>query len=636
MKFTLAIRNTLILAGIGFGITLLVAIVFRKTQNSYEQNLPYIKMSGHVKHQVANAHLLLEEALTGDEKVNYDRDVKKLIQESKAVLQGALDGHPTSIGVFPVLEDEEAAAFTKQAIIDIENFLTAVDIRWTRRNDVTTDSTGARIGPDLDIAVDEAYLKVGETVEKLQQYITKGTETDITVMRAMSWLVVLSILGVFVVLGFFVYRSIRKNEISYTESKQKLEAENKRVESLSEFIEAVSTGNYNIDIDENDDLSNKLITMRDTLRNNAEDDKRRNWATSGLAQIGEILRASGNIAELYDNIITFVVKYTGSNQGGMFLLNEDNEQDSYLELVSCYAFERKKYITKRVELGQGLVGQCYLEGTRIHLRNIPSDYVHITSGLGGANPNSLLVIPMKVNDKTYGVIELATFKKYDEHEIELVEKFAESIGASVSSVKVNESTRILLEKTQQQTEEMRAQEEEMRQNMEELEATQEEMRRKEKHIQELLETERIQNEERKKVQSQLQERERVLSLTTILSEADANGTITFANEKLSEVSKYSNAEMIGRGHNLFRHHDMPKELFKLLWDTIKSKKTFRGVVKNRAKDGTHYWVDAIVVPVYENGVFLKYISARYHITDDGLALQLYNKQAERLGLPALS
>jgi PAS domain S-box-containing protein len=636
MKFNLAIRNTLILAAIGIGVTVLVAIVFRNSQKTYRQNLPYIEMSSDVIHRVTSAHLLLEEAIAGDEKANYDRDVKKSLEDSKAILQGALDGHQTSIGTFQAMDDEDAAAFTKQAIIDIDNFLTAAETRWSKRHDVTTDSTGARIGPDLDIAVDEAYFKTKETLDKLHQYVVKSTQSDATLVSGMSWFVVLCIVVVFAVLGFFVFRSVRKSEKLIAESTQKLEAENKRVESLSVFIEAVSTGNYNIEIDETDDLSNKLITMRNTLRNNAEEDKRRNWATSGLAQIGEILRASGNIAELYDNIITFVVKYTGSNQGGMFLLNEDNEQDTYLELVSCYAFERKKYITKRVELGQGLVGQCYLEGARIHLQKIPSDYVHITSGLGGANPNSLLVIPMKVNDKTYGVIELATFKKYEEHEIQLVEKFAESIGASVSSVKVNESTRILLEKTQQQTEEMRAQEEEMRQNMEELEATQEEMRRKEKHIQEILETERLQNEEHKKMQMQLHEREKVLGLTTILSEADAGGTILFANEKLSEVSKYSNEEMIGRGHNLFRHPDMPKELFKLLWDTIKSKKIFRGVVKNRAKDGTHYWVDAIVVPIYENGVFVKYISARYHITDDALALNLYNKQAERLGLPKLS
>ena len=91
-------------------------------------------------------------------------------------------------------------------------------------------------------------------------------------------------------------------------------------------------------------------------------------------------------------------------------------------------------------------------------------------------------------------MELATFSKYETHEVELVEKLTESIASTISAVRISESTRILLEKTQQQAEEMRAQEEEMRQNMEELEATQEEMRRKEKHIQNMLDGEKKRNE----------------------------------------------------------------------------------------------------------------------------------------------
>jgi PAS domain S-box-containing protein len=141
-----------------------------------------------------------------------------------------------------------------------------------------------------------------------------------------------------------------------------------------------------------------------------------------------------------------------------------------------------------------LVGQCFIEGERIYLLEVPQEYISITSGLGGSNPNALLIVPLKVNERIYGVLELATFGKYEDYQIDLVEKFAETIAATISTVRTNESTRILLEKTQQQAEEMRAQEEEMRQNMEELEATQEEMRRKEKHIQQMLENEKKRNE----------------------------------------------------------------------------------------------------------------------------------------------
>lgn len=135
----------------------------------------------------------------------------------------------------------------------------------------------------------------------------------------------------------------------------------------------------------------------------------------------------------------------------------------------------------------------------------------------------------------------------------------------------------------------------------------------------------------------LQVREDVFGLTTIMSESDQYGNILMANIKLCEVSKYSKEELIGKPHNIFRHSDMPKELFKLFWQTIKAGKVFRGIIKNRAKDGSHYWVDATIVPVLDNnGVIVKYIGARYHIESDKIAEELYNNQALAYGLALLN
>ncbi|MBO9703873.1 MAG: PAS domain-containing protein [Sporocytophaga sp.] len=78
---------------------------------------------------------------------------------------------------------------------------------------------------------------------------------------------------------------------------------------------------------------------------------------------------------------------------------------------------------------------------------------------------------------------------------------------------------------------------------------------------------------------------------------------------------------------------MPRELFKLFWEVIKAGKVFRGIIKNKAKDGSHYWVDVTIVPVVDtNGVIVKYIGARYHISSDKIAEELYNNQARLLGL----
>jgi methyl-accepting chemotaxis protein len=107
----------------------------------------------------------------------------------------------------------------------------------------------------------------------------------------------------------------------------------------------------------------------------------------------------------------------------------------------------------------------------------------------------------------------------------------------------------------------------------------------------------------------------IMNLTSIVSESDLKGDILDINDKFIEISQYSRDELIGHPHNTTRHPDMPKETFKELWSTIGRGKTFRGIIKNRKKDGSPYYVDAVIAPVLgENGKPRKYIGVRYDIT----------------------
>ncbi|MDO1446203.1 PAS domain S-box protein [Rhodocytophaga aerolata] len=258
-------------------------------------------------------------------------------------------------------------------------------------------------------------------------------------------------------------------------------------ENATEFIKSIKEGNleaeYNTSATEKngrkDVLATTLTDLRDHLKNIANQEQERNWATEGLAKFVYILRANNEeITTLGDQIITSLVKYVNANQGGLFVVNEEDGQLPQLELVSCHAYNRKKYIEKTIQPGQGLIGQAYLEKDTIYITEVPEDYVHITSGLGLANPKSILIVPLKVNDQVLGVVELASFQKFQKYQIEFIEKLGESIASTISNAKVNERTKKLLEESQQQSEQMRAQEEEMRQNMEELHATQEDLQRK--------------------------------------------------------------------------------------------------------------------------------------------------------------
>ncbi|NJO68436.1 MAG: GAF domain-containing protein, partial [Bacteroidetes bacterium] len=92
------------------------------------------------------------------------------------------------------------------------------------------------------------------------------------------------------------------------------------------------------------------------------------------------------------------MKYLNANQGGVFSYIDDIPGDEHLELVSAIAFDRKKYINKRVEIGEGLVGTCAQERLTIFMTDIPEDYITITSGLGDAIPRSLLIVPLKTDE----------------------------------------------------------------------------------------------------------------------------------------------------------------------------------------------------------------------------------------------
>ncbi len=115
---------------------------------------------------------------------------------------------------------------------------------------------------------------------------------------------------------------------------------------------------------------------------------------------------------------------------------------------------------------------------------------------------------------------------------------------------------------------------------------------------------------------ELKLRSDIMDMTSIVSYADTKGDILSVNEKFVEVSKYGRDELIGKPHNTTRHPDMPKEVFKDLWQTIGRGKMFRGVIKNRAKDGTPYYVDAVIAPIMgPNGKPKKYLGVRYDITE---------------------
>lgn len=258
------------------------------------------------------------------------------------------------------------------------------------------------------------------------------------------------------------------------------------LKNATDFTRQIGEGNLSAEYkglnemdNDSNSLSQSLLTMRDQMRKSAIADKERSWVNEGLAKFADILRNNNdNINELAYNIISNLVKYVEANQGGLFVINQEEGSDErVIELKATYAYERRKRINKQIHVGEGLVGQSVQEGDKIYLTEVPDDYIDIRSGLGETSPRCVLIVPLKINEDIQGVIEIASLKDIPPYKIEFIEKLGENIASTISNTKTNEQTKHLLEESQSMTEQMRSQEEEMRQNMEEMEATQEEMRR---------------------------------------------------------------------------------------------------------------------------------------------------------------
>ncbi|WP_224998874.1 GAF domain-containing protein [Cesiribacter sp. SM1] len=257
--------------------------------------------------------------------------------------------------------------------------------------------------------------------------------------------------------------------------------------AVQEFAVQVGQGKFDNEVEvfnRQGELGKSLAGMRDSLFKVAKEDQQRNWVNEGFTLFGDILRThNSSINALCDAFISNLVKYVGANHGAIFVTaRSETQQQDVLTMVSSYAYDRKKYLQKEILLGEGLCGQAWQEQSIIHIDDVPEEYVQVRSGLGGANPTEVLVVPLITNEQVQGVLEMASFKSLEPHQVEFISKIAENLAAAVASTRTNEKTHLLLEKFQEMTEELRAQEEEMRQNMEELQATQEEMSRAKSEI----------------------------------------------------------------------------------------------------------------------------------------------------------
>jgi PAS domain S-box-containing protein len=390
------------------------------------------------------------------------------------------------------------------------------------------------------------------------------------------------------------------------ELKEKTTFLQQQLEGTSAYVSQVLEGNLDAPIAEivqESPLGTPLISLQKHLKHISLSEQERNWLNVGLAKFADILRNKGSLdlKSLADEIIANVVKYVDANQGAIFIY-EDVKGDEHLQMVACYAYDRRKFMNKKINLGDGLAGQCALEKDVIYIKKAPENYVSITSGLGQATPREILITPMSINEKIFGVLELASFNEFPQYKIDFIKKLSENIASSIKTVRENERVVALLNSSQQQAEELRAQEEEMRQNMEELQATQEEMQRKTNEI--------------TRASAEMMSMVNGINATMATIEFTPEGKVITANANFLKVIKYRLQDIQGKHHRIFVPSEIASgEDYQTFWSRLANGESFTGVFKRISSDQQVVWLNAIYNPILNgNNEVIKVVKFATDIT----------------------
>lgn len=351
-----------------------------------------------------------------------------------------------------------------------------------------------------------------------------------------------------VAIGALVYLFIRYREKQAKIEKARLQSE------VDKAVAEVEQQKVEI-MEQNKELQKKQAEERD-----------RQWFNEGIALFADILRRNkDDIHKLSNDVLNNIIRYINASQGGLFILNDDNVDDKHLQLIASYGYQKGKFEESRLEIGESLVGNCFVEMKTKILHDLPQGYLIIDSGLGSTQPKHLVLIPLKLDELIFGVLEIATLNEIPQLHIEFLEKLAESVTSQLFTTKISIQTAQLLSQSQQQAEELRAQEEEARQNIEEMETNREEALR-------------LRSEALGYLNS--------MNHSIIRADFDLNGRYIYGNTKFLDFFGYKSKEaMTLHVTDFFLDEDRAE--FQRRWDALlKGSRHIENKYRHKTKEGT--------------------------------------------------
>jgi len=216
-----------------------------------------------------------------------------------------------------------------------------------------------------------------------------------------------------------------------------------------------------------DNINEMIRNLRDTTSRNNEQD----WLKTNLAKFSRMLQGQRDLLTVARMILSELAPVVSAQQGVFYIIDsaENDGNESELKLLASYAFRDRKGVNSRFALGEGLVGQAALEKERILISNVPDDYVRISSGLGGAAPRNIVVLPILFEGQVKAVMELSSAEEFNSTHQAFLDQLTESIGIVLNTIEANTRKENLLKQSQSLAGELQSRQEELQQTNQELE-----------------------------------------------------------------------------------------------------------------------------------------------------------------------
>ena len=213
-----------------------------------------------------------------------------------------------------------------------------------------------------------------------------------------------------------------------------------------------------------DNINEMIRNLKDTTRKNSEQD----WLKTNLARFSRMLQGQRDLNAVGRLILSELAPVVAAQQAVFYVLppGQKEGEKERLKLLASYA--ERGSVTQEVSLGEGLVGQCAVETKKIHITNTPPDYIRISSGLGQAAPRSIIVLPVLFEKQLKGVLELASFERFNPTHEAFLDELTESIGIVLNTIEANMRTEDLLKQSQSLARELSSRGEELEKTNQEL------------------------------------------------------------------------------------------------------------------------------------------------------------------------